>query len=958
MERLVILVTSLILLATTNAFGQLFSLPTNYAAGNSPNGIFASDLNGDGHIDLAVTNNGPYSVGGDTISIFINNGNGTFQPAVYYWGGGDPNKIFISDFDIDGDNDLAVSSEGYNYLSILNNNGDGTFQPPEISFLEGVFAVADIFGADLDDNGRKDIVLVDYNLISQLSVLTNWGEFYPPVQYCLHYYSQPYSVFAVDLDNDSDKDLAAVQLGYPQALIPGMVSILLNNGYGHYSLTNEYNIGLLSNTNSVFAGDLNNDTYNDLAVANMGYYNVSVIINNGNGTFQPEVNYGTGGTPTDVFISDLDCDGDRDLAIANEIIGSDITVFLNYGNATFQSAMHFETGNEPRSLFAADLDGDGDKDLAVANPIDDNISIMFNNTNPLLGGISGIITNDNGSIPLENAYVKIFTIDDFCDRLEIVADTTNFDGLYGALNLVPGRYGLEVSRNGYYTNTFYVIVPEGETITANFSIQLAGFIHSADYASGDGPNSICAADFDGDGSKDLAATNSGSDNISVFINNRYGIFQEAVNYGTGDEPIAIIASDFNGDNEEDLAVVNYYSYNVSIFENSGGGIFQSPVNYAVGSHPMSGAAADLDGDGDIDLVAANSYANNVSILSNNGDGTFQSAVNFAVGSFPMSICVVNLDTDNDNDLAVVNGATNNVSILKNNGDGTFQAAINYAVGNVPVSVSASDLDNDGDNDLAVANSSANNISILKNNGNGTFPSAVNYPGGETPVFVCAFDVDADGFNDLAAASTGNWVTDSIAILFNNGNATFRNPINYVVGDSPGSISPADLDSDGDIDMAAALVGSDSISIMLNQSNAGPPLCLYFTGDINGDDLTNGIDVVYGVTYFKGGNNPPVDCSFPEGPCPQGTPFYAAGDVNGTCDFNGIDITYFVAYLKGNSPALYFCIDCPPGLGMLAIKSDEGNKSDKIISKPMREVNSIVPSLNPVLMPGLKRNLSD
>ncbi len=82
-------------------------------------------------------------------------------------------------------------------------------------------------------------------------------------------------------------------------------------------------------------------------------------------------------------------------------------------------------------------------------------------------------------------------------------------------------------------------------------------------------------------------------------------------------------------------------------------------------------------------------------------------------------------------------------------------------------------------------------------------------------------------------------------------------------------------------------------------------CPYLLGDINNNAQTNGIDVVYGVNYFKGGSAPPVSCDM----CPEPAPFYAAGDVNGNCQFNGIDISYFVNYLKGG-PALHACGDCP------------------------------------------------
>jgi hypothetical protein len=90
----------------------------------------------------------------------------------------------------------------------------------------------------------------------------------------------------------------------------------------------------------------------------------------------------------------------------------------------------------------------------------------------------------------------------------------------------------------------------------------------------------------------------------------------------------------------------------------------------------------------------------------------------------------------------------------------------------------------------------------------------------------------------------------------------------------------------------------------------PSVCQYIPGDINGDGLANGNDIVYANNYFKGsGPPPPIDCN---PPCLyQVDPFYAAGDVNGNCLFNGIDITYYVRYLQGQVPSLLYCPDCPP-----------------------------------------------
>jgi hypothetical protein len=93
-------------------------------------------------------------------------------------------------------------------------------------------------------------------------------------------------------------------------------------------------------------------------------------------------------------------------------------------------------------------------------------------------------------------------------------------------------------------------------------------------------------------------------------------------------------------------------------------------------------------------------------------------------------------------------------------------------------------------------------------------------------------------------------------------------------------------------------------------------CYYLPGDINGDGQANGLDVVFGVAFFKGGNLPPTDCAAPTGPCPQSGPFYAAGDANGGCQFNGVDLTYYVAYLKGLQHAILYCPTCPPAGQMI------------------------------------------
>ncbi|MBD3423088.1 MAG: T9SS type A sorting domain-containing protein, partial [Candidatus Latescibacteria bacterium] len=124
--------------------------------------------------------------------------------------------------------------------------------------------------------------------------------------------------------------------------------------------------------------DLDGDGDIDLAVANAYSDNVSILLGNGDGTFTSAVNYGAGGAPQAVAVADLDGDGGLDLAVVNAT-SNNVSVLLGNGDGTFGSAVNYGTGVDPRSVAPTDLDGDGDIDLAVANAYSDNVSILLGN---------------------------------------------------------------------------------------------------------------------------------------------------------------------------------------------------------------------------------------------------------------------------------------------------------------------------------------------------------------------------------------------------------------------------------------------------------------------------------------------------------------------------------------------------------------------------------------------------
>ncbi len=178
----------------------------------------------------------------------------------------------------------------------------------------------------------------------------------------------PTSIFSVDLDGDGDNDLAVANWNN------GNVSVLLNNGNGTFAPKVDY-VG--NGPYSVFGMDLDKDGDNDLAVADRADGNVSVLLNNGNGTFAPKVDYVVGSQPYSVFSVDLDRDGDNDLVVANFGSGT-VSTLLNNGDGQFSPKVEYNAGDGPISVFSADLDGDGDNDLAVANWFSNNVSVLLN----------------------------------------------------------------------------------------------------------------------------------------------------------------------------------------------------------------------------------------------------------------------------------------------------------------------------------------------------------------------------------------------------------------------------------------------------------------------------------------------------------------------------------------------------------------------------------------------------
>jgi FG-GAP-like repeat/HYDIN/CFA65/VesB-like, Ig-like domain/FG-GAP repeat len=332
-----------------------------------------------------------------------------------------------------------------------------------------------------------------------------------------------------------------------------------------------------------------------------------------------------------------------------------------------------------------------------------------------------------------------------------------------------------------------------------------------------GARTAVAADFNGDGEPDLAVCHGSSGaTISILLGNGDGTFQSPVNYPSGTDTTHLTVGDFNGDGKLDLVATNGGDDTVSILLGNGDGSFQARMDYNTGAFPIEVATGDFNGDGQLDVAVTNASANTMSILLGSGDGTLQAHVDYAAGIDPQGVFVGDFNGDGKLDIATANTTDSSVSILLGNGDGSFNPHVDYVVGSSPQSIAGADVNGDGKLDLLVPNTLSNSVSVLLGNGDGTFAGHVDYTTAADPTSVAIGDLNGDGNVDLVTADClSNTCVNpsSISTLLGNGDGTFQTHIDFTTGYAPLSVSLADFNGDGMLDIATP-DANGNVSILL------------------------------------------------------------------------------------------------------------------------------------------------
>lgn len=330
---------------------------------------------------------------------------------------------------------------------------------------------------------------------------------------------------------------------------------------------------------------------------------------------------------------------------------------------------------------------------------------------------------------------------------------------------------------------------------------------------GNGPFSVAATDFNGDGKADIATANKNNNNVSILLADGSGGFTSGPTITVNSTPVSIATGDFNGDGNSDFVTANYGSDDVSISIGDGSGGFLVSTTIAVGTNPQSIAIGDFNVDGKSDIAVTNSSSGDVSIRLGDGSGGFTGTTDINVPS-PYAIAVGDLNNDGIADLAVTDD--DGVSILIGDGIGGFSTGGDISLGTTPYSVAIGDFNGDGNADIATANFFSGNASVRLGDGLGGFSGSTTLSLENNPISVVAGDFNGDGKTDLAIANQ-NSNNVSIEIGDGLGNFTLSGSFIAVGGPfegGPTALAVGDFNGDGKADVTTANQYTNNVSVFL------------------------------------------------------------------------------------------------------------------------------------------------
>jgi hypothetical protein len=474
--------------------------PVFYAASGAFS-VAAGDVNGDGHVDLAVARQD------EGLSLFLGAGDGSFLPGAS-WGQPESNRVTLADMNGDGRDDVIAPA---GLLDVFLSAPDGSPGAPRRTVSPGINTP--IHPASLNRDGFLDLVAVESR---RATIFTGNGDGTFGSGTSAPVGPRVRALSLAKFNSDDILDLAVAQATYPP---PSTASVLLGLGDGSFGAKASYETGRTPYGMTV--GDLNGDDRADLVVTNLEDYEnaASILLGNGDGTFQQQRRVEVGPGPYSAAIEDFDLDGNMDLAVASfPFYSSGVRVALGNGDGTFRPPTLIQSIGNALSVAAGDLNGDGIADIAATEGANAPCSrgcghaifLLFGNGDGTFRAVAPLVT------PTESE--------------EVVIEDVNRDGLAD------------------------LVLKTNRDVAVFLGAGGGTFLDYQTYATGAGLGGIALADVDGDGVKDVATANFYDASVSVLLGSGGGSFGRRKDFGAGVVPTSVALGDVNGDRRPDLVV--------------------------------------------------------------------------------------------------------------------------------------------------------------------------------------------------------------------------------------------------------------------------------------------------------------------------------------------------------------------------------------------------------------------
>ena len=550
-------------------------------------------------------------------------------------------------------------------------------------------------------------------------------------------------------------------------------------------------INLNSPPASIAAGDFNGDGHLDLVISSFNQSRELLVLfgRGGSDGFGPPISVAVEGDARHISVGDLNGDGKPDLVVAldgfNDAVGARFNILLNDGTGNFILTSNALVQGVPSRAVLSDINNDGRLDIVagLSNGIDQGRVAI------LLGSGTGIFVHAPQS--------PITTLSH--NSAAVVVGDFDKDGDQDFA--VPGRLvGVDIWLG--FREDFLPVFGPGPTVVT-----------------GNSPNSLTVADFNGDSNLDLLADD------RVLLGTGPGSFSAPIVSSFAENSLSALAGDVNNDTHVD--VVSIGQRGITIMLGNGTGNLTRSKSYISGAMIFgvgftTAVFGDFNEDGKVDLAAT--QPNGVGILIGDGTGSFNDALRYDTHA-PAMRDMVGGDFNNDGkqDFAIIGPSFggvqspggSGVEVALGDGTGLFTTKSLSSFGAVQlISVTAADFNSDGKLDLAVTKAADGTISILFNDGTGGFPtdglSAPTIPVSSSLSAIKAADVNNDTKADIVAIIPN---TNSYTVLLGTGTGTFTN-----IGGGPllgffqilDDLDIGDFNGDSKLDLAVVRIGARAV----------------------------------------------------------------------------------------------------------------------------------------------------